>query len=201
MPLPTLPVLTEASRQGTAGRAAQQLVEKKRGFRIPTAAEKRNLLVAFAKRNLVVYGKAFDAVRLSKHVDLTDLAAVRTHLDAITVYEIKSTNRKLPPSFKGYFFALTGAEMLVRTEPEAPFQVRLREHGDRRRSRPFADRALRQSAGHLPDMEHRVLMPVSRTNGQVPLHRSNSRPDVRVVEVQHLDEPREKARVLFVLFA
>jgi hypothetical protein len=108
-----LPALTEASRQGTAGRAAQQLVEKKRGFRIPSALEKRNLLVAFAERNLVVYGKAFDAVRLSKHVDLTDLSAVRTHLDAITVYEIKSTNRKLPPSFKGYFFALTGAEMLV----------------------------------------------------------------------------------------
>ncbi len=69
--------------------------------------------MAFAERNLVVYGKAFDAVRLSKHVDLTDLSAVRTHLDAITVYESKSTNRKLPPSFKGYFFALTGAEMLV----------------------------------------------------------------------------------------
>lgn len=106
-------MLTEASRQGTAGRAAQQLVKKKRGFRIPTALEKRNLLVAFAERNLVVYGKAFDAVRLSKHVDLTDLSAVRTYLDAITVYEIKSTNRKLPPTFKGYFFALTGAEMLV----------------------------------------------------------------------------------------
>jgi hypothetical protein len=105
--------IAEQSRHKTAGRAAQQLVERKLGFHIPTAKEKRNLLVAFAECNLVVYGKAFDAVRLSRQVDLSSLVDVRANLEAITVYEIKSTNRKLPPTFKGYFFALTGAEMLV----------------------------------------------------------------------------------------
>jgi hypothetical protein len=105
--------LSEESRHGTAGRAAEQLVQRKRGFRIPSALEKRNLLVAFAEKNLVVYGRAFDVVRLSKQVDLSDLSTVRSNLDSITVYEVKSTNRRLPPTFKGYFFALTGAEMLV----------------------------------------------------------------------------------------
>jgi hypothetical protein len=61
----------------------------------------------------VVYGKAFDVLKVARKFDLSDLAAVKANLDAITVYEIKSTNRRLPPTFKGYFFALTGAEMLV----------------------------------------------------------------------------------------
>jgi hypothetical protein len=35
-------------------------------------------------------------------------------MDAITIYEIKSTNRtKMGPDFKGYFFNLTTAELLV----------------------------------------------------------------------------------------
>ncbi|HVE84227.1 MAG TPA: hypothetical protein VND93_15320 [Myxococcales bacterium] len=112
-PDPEVLIPVEQSRHRTAGKAALLLVERKGGFHIPTAKEKRNLLVAFAERNLVVYGKAFDVVRLSRPVDLSRIEQIRTYLDAITVYEIKSTNRKLPPDFKGYFFALTGAEMLV----------------------------------------------------------------------------------------
>jgi hypothetical protein len=97
----------------TARKAAAILVAKNIGFVIPTAAQKRNLLVAFAKRDLVIYGKAFDIVRLSGAVDLDDLASVEEHLDLITLLEIKSTRKDLKADFGKYFFALTAGEVLV----------------------------------------------------------------------------------------
>ena len=57
-------LLTEASRNQTAKVAARILIGRGKGFVIPTAAQKRILLVEFARRNLVVYGKAFDVVKL-----------------------------------------------------------------------------------------------------------------------------------------
>jgi len=44
---------------------------------------------------------------------LNDLEDVERHLDGITLYEIKSTNRDVGASFEGYFFGLTAAELLV----------------------------------------------------------------------------------------
>jgi hypothetical protein len=101
------------SGQGTAKKAAALLVAKKDGFIIPTPKQKLNLLVAFAKRNKVIYGKAFDIVRLSAPVDLNNLADVEEKLDCITIFEIKSTKKNLRPDFSKFFFALTGAEILV----------------------------------------------------------------------------------------
>jgi hypothetical protein len=46
-------------------------------------------------------------------VDLDDPAAISRNLEKITLCEIKSSSRILPDDFKGYFFALTGAEILV----------------------------------------------------------------------------------------
>ena len=101
------------SGQKTAKAAAAILVAKKAGFIIPTARQRQNLLVAFAKRGKVVYGKAFDVVKLSGSVDLDDLAQVERHLEQVTVFEIKSSRKKLRSDFSGYFFALTAAEVLV----------------------------------------------------------------------------------------
>ncbi len=101
------------SGQKTANTAAAILVAKKAGFIIPTGKQRQNLLVAFAKKGKVVYGKAFDVVKLSGPVDLNDLAEVEKHLAKITVFEIKSTRKKLRPDFSGYFFGLTAAEVLV----------------------------------------------------------------------------------------
>jgi len=101
------------SGQKTATAAAAILVAKKAGFIIPTGKQRQNLLVAFAKRGKVVYGKAFDVVKLSGPVDLADLAEVEKHLEQIRVFEIKSTRKKLRSDFSGYFFALTAAEVLV----------------------------------------------------------------------------------------
>jgi hypothetical protein len=106
-------VLAEASRNQTAKKAARILIGKSKGFTIPTAPQKRILLVEFARRNLVVYGKAFDVVKLLKPVDLNDADDVKRNLDSIILCEIKSTNRPIPKDFKGYFFALTTAELLV----------------------------------------------------------------------------------------
>ncbi len=101
------------SGQKTAKAAAAILVAKKAGFIIPTGKQRQNLLVAFAKRGKVVYGKAFDVVKLSGPVDLADLAEVEKQLEQITVFEIKSTRKNLRADFSGYFFALTAAEVLV----------------------------------------------------------------------------------------
>ncbi len=101
------------SGQKTAKAAAAILITKKAGFIIPTAKQRQNLLVAFAKRGKVVYGKAFDVVKLSAPVDLADLAEVEKHLDQIIIFEVKSTRKKLKADFSGYFFALTAAEVLV----------------------------------------------------------------------------------------
>jgi len=101
------------SGQKTAKAAAAILVAKKAGFIVPTGKQRQNLLVAFAKGGKVVYGKAFDVVKLSAPVDLADVAEVEKHIEQITVFEIKSTRKKLRADFSGYFFALTAAEVLV----------------------------------------------------------------------------------------
>jgi hypothetical protein len=101
------------SGQATAKKAAAILVGKNAGFIIPTARQRQNLLVAFAKRGKVVYGKAFDVVKLSSPVDLNSLAEIELHLEKITVFEVKSSRKTLPLDFSGFFFSLTGAEVLV----------------------------------------------------------------------------------------
>ena len=101
------------SGQKTAKAAAAILVAKKAGFIIPTGKQRQNLLVAFAKRGKVVYGKAFDVIKFSAPVDLDELAEVEKRLEQIKVFEVKSTRKKLRSDFSGYFFALTAAEVLV----------------------------------------------------------------------------------------
>lgn len=101
------------SGQNTARKAAAILVSKNIGFRIPTALQKQNLLVAFAKRGMVVYGKAFDIVRIKGDINLNELREVEQHLDRVTIYEIKSTRKSIKADFSKYFFALTAAELLV----------------------------------------------------------------------------------------
>jgi hypothetical protein len=101
------------SGQKTAKRAAELLVAKKAGFIIPSALQRQNLLVAFAKRGKVVYGKAFDVVKVSGEVDLNDLGDLELNLSRVVVFEIKSTKKKLNADFSKYFFALTAAELLV----------------------------------------------------------------------------------------
>ena len=110
------------SGQKTAKAAAEILVAKNIGFIVPTNKQRQNLLVAFAKKGKVVYGKAFDVVRLSGPVDLDDLADIERGLSKVTVYEIKSSKKKLSADFAGYFFALTAAEILVAQSLKTQFK-------------------------------------------------------------------------------
>jgi hypothetical protein len=131
------------SGQKTAKAAAAILVAKKAGFMIPTGRQRQNLLVAFAKRGKVVYGKAFDVLKLAGPVDLDDLADVEKHLEQVRVYEIKSTRKKLRLDFSGYFFALTAAEVLVAQSLKKQFAFVLvntetREHLEMSLSEIFA---------------------------------------------------------------
>jgi hypothetical protein len=109
----------------TARKAAAILVAKGGGFIVPTAIQRQNILVAFAKKGKVVYGKAFDIVRLSAPLDLDDLNAIESNLKVITVFEIKSTRKKIGSDFAGYFFSLTAAEVLVAQSLKDQFKFAL----------------------------------------------------------------------------
>jgi hypothetical protein len=98
----------------TAKVAIRVLLEKDIGFHEPSRKERDALLIGFAMHRRVLYGAAFDVVRLSRVVDLSDSSAIAGNMDAITVYEIKSTNRQsMKADLKGYFFNITAAELLV----------------------------------------------------------------------------------------
>ena len=76
----------------------------------------KDLLIAFAKLNKVVYGKAFGIIKITTvaTVDLNDLADVERNLNNITIYEVKSTNKQgIKEHFDKYFFGLSTAELLV----------------------------------------------------------------------------------------
>lgn len=110
------------SGSATAGKAALLLVGKGLGYLVPTAKQKKNLVVAFAKRDMIVYGKAFDVVRLSEPLNLDLLVEVEANLSKVLLCEIKSTKKNLPADFRGYFFGLTAAEVLVAQSLKAQFR-------------------------------------------------------------------------------
>jgi hypothetical protein len=111
---PPRPTALKGGEKQTAKQAVQILIESNSGFIEPTKAQRRALGVAFAMSGKVLYGAAFDVVRLSRPVDLSDPALIGAAVDAITVFEIKSTNKSsVREDFGGYFFDLTTAELLV----------------------------------------------------------------------------------------
>lgn len=71
--------------------------------------------MAFAAKNKVVYGKAFDAIRVKGHepLDFALFEKVEERIDDIILCEVKSTRRQLDEEFSGYFFGLSTAELLV----------------------------------------------------------------------------------------
>ena len=101
------------SGSATAGKAARLVVSKNLGYLIPTAKQKKNVVVAFAKKDRIVYGQAFDVIRLTEPVDLDLFDEVEQNLNKILLCEIKSSKQDFPADFRGYFFALTAAEVLV----------------------------------------------------------------------------------------
>lgn len=102
------------SSQQTAKVAAELLAQIDPLIRIPTKKEKRNLLIAFASKNKVIYGNAFDAIKLPIDIDLNNVESVIENINSITLIEVKSTSKEnIDSNFSGYFFGLTTAELLV----------------------------------------------------------------------------------------
>lgn len=98
----------------TAQRAVDILLAHDPRYRCPTRKERDALLVGFAKHRKVLYGAAFDVIRLDQPIDLADSDAIADAIDAITVCEVKSTNqKKVGADLKGYFFNITAAEHLT----------------------------------------------------------------------------------------
>lgn len=84
------------------------------GFVEPSGIQRRALTVGFAMTGKVLYGAAFDVVQLSRQVDLSEAQDIAANLDALTVCEVKSTSKaRVASDFRGYFFDLTTAELLV----------------------------------------------------------------------------------------
>ena len=103
-----------ANEKQTAKLAIRVLLELDPTFKEPTRQERDALLVGFAMQRKVLYGAAFDVVRVSAKVNLTNSAAIAANLRSIRAYEIKSTNKTATKAdFRGYFFDLTTAELLV----------------------------------------------------------------------------------------
>jgi hypothetical protein len=90
------------------------MLAKNLGFHEPSRRERDALLVAFAMHRKVLYGAGFDLVRLERPLDLTNVDQIAGNMDAVTIYEIKSTNRaSMKADLAGYFFNITAAEFLV----------------------------------------------------------------------------------------
>ena len=114
MSTPDVVVAPKTGSQQTARRAVAILIGKQQGFHEPTATERSALLVGFAKRRKVLYGAAFDIVRMTGVIDLSDPDDIARNMARLTIFEIKSTNRPtIGPDLKNYFFALSTAELLV----------------------------------------------------------------------------------------
>lgn len=115
-------VRTYESGLSTAKRAVSILAQGG-GYRAPTGRERRAIAMAFAGAGRVVYGQAFDVLKVEGEdpIDLANAEDVSAQLRRITLCEVKSTNRDLDEDFRGYFFSLSTAELLVAQSLGAQF--------------------------------------------------------------------------------
>ena len=104
------------SNQATANRAKAILCNASAAYRDPTAVERSSIAAAFAAKNFVVYGRAFDLVELEDQgLTLSDPGALAKAIDehALALVEVKSTSANRDEHFRGHFFSMSTAELLV----------------------------------------------------------------------------------------
>lgn len=113
---PTLAELAPPSNQATAARAKTLLCQESEDFRDPSAAERSDIAAAFAAKGFVVYGKAFDLVQVAEPaISLSSPDAIGKAIDdrLIALVEVKSTSADRDEHFRGHFFSMSTAELLV----------------------------------------------------------------------------------------
>ncbi len=109
-------VSSKSDKKATSTKAAQLLKQEDKRFQIPTPKQRKNLSVEFAKLGKVIYGQAFDIVRVDGDYSLDEIRSISKGIKEkkITLYEIKATNRtNVTDEFGDYFFSLSTAEVLV----------------------------------------------------------------------------------------
>ena len=136
----------------TARIAAGLLTKSGNGFIVATLAQKKRINIAFARKGLVVYGRAYDIVKLKagSKVNLDDQDSIERGLDDLMLYEIKSTRRRLDAEFNGYFFALTTAELLVAQNLKARYRFVFVNILTKRHKELTLQQVLRRSRGFYP---------------------------------------------------
>ena len=92
-------------------RKAINILLKKPGYMELTNQQKKNLVVAFARKGKVVHKRAFDLIRISGKVDFSDENDIMKNLKNITFIELKSTASSKDSKFSGQFFGLTVNQM------------------------------------------------------------------------------------------
>ena len=111
---PPVEIKLGGNTKETARNAAEILLALEQGYAVPSGAQRKNLLIAFAEQGLTLYGKAFDIVKGPTDLDLNDLDSIRKNFSNILIFEIKSTNKAtVKPDFAGHFFSISTAELLT----------------------------------------------------------------------------------------
>ena len=106
-------MVEHAGNKITASAARKLLCTRDPWFRALNSRQKSNLVVALAKRGVVVYGQAFDLVHCDPAAKFDDEVEITRFLPSLRLYEVKSSSRTLKPGFAGYFFSFSTAELLV----------------------------------------------------------------------------------------
>jgi hypothetical protein len=104
------------NNQQSAKKAIKILVDHDKSFIYLTGQQKRNLVTAFASKDKIVYGRAFDIIKLENEVtvNFNDIHDIIKKIKNIIVCEIKSTRKEgKRTGFAGHFFGLSTAELLV----------------------------------------------------------------------------------------
>jgi hypothetical protein len=108
---------TQRTNQSTARRAIQILVRSPQSsYREVTSEERAVLSQAFAKLGHVIYGKAFDLVRVEDDIDFTSVDRVAESVERgqLVLIEVKATSlASRDDHFSNHFFSLSTAEVLV----------------------------------------------------------------------------------------
>ena len=76
--------------------------------------EKKNIMVAFAKRNKPVHSQAYDLIRTKSKIDFSDIHDIERKMEDITFIEVKSTNAKDGNAkFTNHFFGVSVNEIIM----------------------------------------------------------------------------------------
>ena len=106
--------LLGGNTRDTAREAARILEKSNQVFFVSTKQQRQWLLVAFARKGLTLYGKAFDIIKANPDLDFSSEKSIEKNVNSILICEIKSTNKiTVKDDLTGSFFSLSTAELLT----------------------------------------------------------------------------------------